>query len=81
MDAEGAVWYADVANKRCVRVREGGEALATAGTERGAFSCALSRGADPRLFVVGQDWGGPGSPGPTGQVVAFPAPAQGAGRP
>ncbi len=25
LDAEGAVWYADVPHKRCVRVREGGE--------------------------------------------------------
>ncbi|CAA9551472.1 MAG: Gluconolactonase, partial [uncultured Thermomicrobiales bacterium] len=29
LDAEGAVWYADVPNKRCVRVREGGEVLQT----------------------------------------------------
>jgi sugar lactone lactonase YvrE len=26
-DAQNAVWYADVLNKRCVRVREGGEVL------------------------------------------------------
>src|SRR5215472_11015930 len=25
LDAEGAVWYGDVPNRRCVRVREGGE--------------------------------------------------------
>jgi sugar lactone lactonase YvrE len=81
VDAEGAVWYADVGNRRCVRVREGGEVLATAGLDRGAFACALSRGADPQLFVVGQAWGGPASPQPSGQVVAFPAPAPGAGRP
>jgi sugar lactone lactonase YvrE len=24
LDADGAVWYGDVPNKRCVRVREGG---------------------------------------------------------
>ena len=81
VDADGAVWYADVGNKRCVRVREGGEVLATVGLDRGAFACALSRGRDPRLFVVGQAWGGPGSAEPTGQVVAFTAPAPGAGRP
>jgi sugar lactone lactonase YvrE len=81
MDAEGAVWYADVASRRCVRVVEGGAVLATADTDRGAFSCALSRGADPRLFVVGQAWGGAGSPEPSGRVVAFPAPAPGAGKP
>ena len=27
LDAEGAVWYADVPNRRCVRVREGGAVL------------------------------------------------------
>jgi hypothetical protein len=81
MDAEGAAWYADVANRHCVRVREGGEVLATVDLDRGAFACALSRGENPRLFVVGQTYGGPPSPQPTGQVVAFPAPAPGAGRP
>jgi sugar lactone lactonase YvrE len=29
LDAEGAVWYADVPGKHCVRVREGGEVLQT----------------------------------------------------
>ena len=81
MDAEGAAWYADVGNQHCVRVAEGGEILATAELDRGAFACALSRGANPRLFVVGQTWGAPGSPQPSGRVVAFPAPAPGAGRP
>jgi sugar lactone lactonase YvrE len=84
VDAEGAVWYADVGNAHCVRVREGGEVLAVAELDRGAFACALSRGEngeDPRLFVVGQTWEGRPTPQPTGQVVAFPAPAPGAGRP
>ena len=84
VDAEGAVWYADVGNAHCVRVREGGEVLAMAELDRGAFACALSRGesgADPRLFVVAQTFDGTPSPQPTGQVVAFSAPAPGAGRP
>ncbi|WP_405818447.1 SMP-30/gluconolactonase/LRE family protein [Streptomyces sp. NBC_01390] len=81
MDVEGAVWYADVGNQHCVRVREGGEVLATVDLDRGAFACALSRGDDPRLFVVGQTWGGPEPRQPDGQVVAFPAPARGAGKP
>jgi sugar lactone lactonase YvrE len=81
MDGEGAVWYADVGNQHCVRMREGGQVLATVDLDRGAFACALSRGQHPRLFVVGQTWGGPGPSEPTGQVVAFPAPAPGAGRP
>jgi sugar lactone lactonase YvrE len=81
VDAEGAVWYADVGNRHCVRVREGGEVLATAAMDRGAFACVLSRGEDPRLYAVGQNYGGPASAEPTGQVVAFPAPAPGAGHP
>jgi sugar lactone lactonase YvrE len=79
VDAEGAIWYADVANRHCVRVREGGEVLATAELDRGAFACALSRGDQPQLYVVGQEYGGPPAAGPTGQVVVFPAPAPGAG--
>ena len=81
VDAEGAVWYADVGNRRCVRVREGGDVLDVVELDRGAFACALSRGDGPRLFVVGQRWGGPEPAQPTGQVVVFPAPAPGAGRP
>jgi len=65
----------------CVRVREGGEVLATVDLDRGAFACALSRGQDPRLFVVGQNYGGPEPAQPSGQIVAFPAPAPGAGEP
>jgi sugar lactone lactonase YvrE len=80
MDAEGALWYADVGNQHCVRVREGGAVMATVDLDRGAFACTLSRGAEPRLYVVGQNWGGPQSE-PSGRVVAFPAPAPGAGKP
>ncbi|WP_199521438.1 SMP-30/gluconolactonase/LRE family protein [Jiangella anatolica] len=81
LDAEGAVWYADVGNRRCVRVREGGEVLATVESDRGAFACTLSRGDDPRLYVVGQHGDGPPPPEPTGRLVSYPAPAPGAGRP
>lgn len=78
LDADGAIWYADVANQRCVRVLEGGEVLGTVELDRGAFACALSRGDDPRLYVVGQHYGGDDSAEPSGQVVSFPAPAPGA---
>jgi sugar lactone lactonase YvrE len=81
LDAEGAVWYADVGNRRCRRVREGGEVVDTVELDRGAFDCTLSRGDQPQLYVVSQQWGGPGSTEPTGQIVVFPAPAPGAGRP
>ncbi len=82
LDATGALWYADVGNRHCVRVREGSERLATVDLDRGAFACALGRSADPTLFVVSQHWGGPDAVGgATGQVVTFPAPAAGAGHP
>ncbi len=82
LDATGALWYADVGNQHCVRVREGGEVLTTVDLDRGAFACALSRGAEPKLFVVGQHWRGADAVGgATGRVVAFPAPAPGAGHP
>lgn len=72
LDAENAVWYADVPNKRCVRVREGGEVLQTIELDRGAFACMLG-GVDGRtLFVTANDWGGPQGmgAGATGQVLA-----------
>jgi sugar lactone lactonase YvrE len=81
VDADGAVWYADVGNRHCVRMREGGEVLATVELDRGAFSCTLSRGEEPKLYVVGQHFGGSEMTEPTGQVVVFPAPATGAGWP
>jgi sugar lactone lactonase YvrE len=82
LDKDGAVWYADVGNRHCVRIREGGVVLATLDLDRGAFACALSRGPDPKLFVVAQEWGGPDAVGgATGRVVVFPAPAAGAGHP
>ena len=33
--------FADVGNRHCVRVREGGEVLATVALDRGAFACML----------------------------------------
>jgi sugar lactone lactonase YvrE len=84
LDAEGAVWYGDVPNKRCVRVREGGDVLQTIELDRGCFACALG-GADRRtLFMMAQEWHGPEGmlQGPrTGQVLSVEAPAPGVGWP
>jgi sugar lactone lactonase YvrE len=84
LDAEGAVWYADVPNKRCVRVREGGEVLQTVELDRGCFACALG-GADRRtLFMMATEWNGPENmfaEPRTGQVLAVEAPAPGVGWP
>jgi len=41
LDAQGAVWYADVPNQRCVCVAEGGTVLQTVRLDRGCFACAL----------------------------------------
>lgn len=48
IDADGAVWYADVPNNRCVRVREGGEVLQTINLDRGCFACMLGARARKR---------------------------------
>jgi sugar lactone lactonase YvrE len=80
LDAENAVWYADVPNKHCVRVRQGGEVLQTIELDRGCFACALG-GPDKRtLFMVAREWNGGASMGSdvrTGQVVITEAPAAG----
>jgi sugar lactone lactonase YvrE len=82
LDADGAVWYADVPHRRCVRVRPGGEVLATVDAGLGCFSCALG-GPDGRtLFIAAARWTGPAgmmSGERTGRVLAVEAPAPGAG--
>lgn len=84
VDAEGAVWYGDVPNQRCVRVREGGAVLQTVQLDRGCFACMLG-GMDGRtLFMVAAEWQGFSNmfdkPG-TGRVLTIRAPAPGAGWP
>jgi sugar lactone lactonase YvrE len=84
LDAEGAAWFADVPNKRCVRVAEGGEVLDVVNVDRGCFACTLG-GIDGRtLFIVAANWAGPGAIGrgeATGVVLTIEAPAPRAGRP
>jgi len=84
LDAEGAVWYADVPNKQCVRVREGGEVLQAIDLDRGCFSCTLG-GVDGRtLFMMATEWvgfAGMGNGPRTGQVVTVEVPTPGVGSP
>jgi sugar lactone lactonase YvrE len=83
-DAENAVWYADVPNKRCVRVREGGQVLETIDLDRGCFACALGGTNGTTLFMLAQDWNGPENmfTGPrSGLVLTTEAPAPRAGWP
>jgi sugar lactone lactonase YvrE len=85
VDAEGAVWYADVPNQWCARVAEGGEVRQVIKLDRGGFACALG-GPDGRtLFVVAARWQGmtgaePVEPG-SGQVLAAAVDVPGAGWP
>jgi len=86
IDAENAVWYADVPNKRCVRVREGGEVLQTVELDRGCFACMLGGEDKRRLFLIAAEWRGMERMSEvarerTGQVLAIKAPAPGAGWP
>jgi sugar lactone lactonase YvrE len=84
-DAEGAVWYADVPGKQCVRVAEGGQVLQVVELDRGGFACALGGPGRSTLFIVAAEWRGMGeaemvTPG-SGQVLAVEVEVPGAGWP
>jgi sugar lactone lactonase YvrE len=84
LDADGAVWFGDVPNRRCVRVREGGEVLQSIPLDRGCFACALGGEDGTTLFMVAAEWGGPAAVDGgerTGMVLSVDAPAPGAGWP
>ena len=84
LDADGAVWFADVPAKRCVRVREGGEILETVDLDRGCFACTLGGTDRSTLFLLSAIFP-PASWGPdaarTGQVVTVDISVAGAGWP
>jgi sugar lactone lactonase YvrE len=83
LDADGAVWYGDVGNQRCVRVAEGGEVLQVIDLDRGCFACVLG-GPDRRtLFMTVNEWGGAEEMGGTreGQVLAVKVDVPGTGWP
>ena len=85
LDAEGAVWYADVPNRHCRRVAEDGQLLDTVEVDRGCFACMLG-GPDGRtLYIVATDWERldwqHGGGERTGQVLTSAAPAPHAGHP
>lgn len=84
IDAENAVWYADVPNKRCMRVREGGEVLRTVSVDRGCFACMLGGAGRKTLFIVAAQWFGMAKMMEgmgTGQLLAADAPHAGVGWP
>ena len=86
IDADNAVWYGDVPNMCCVRVREGGEVLQTIHLDRGCFACTLGGAGNRTLFLIAAEWRGMENipdvaRARTGQVLTIQAPAPGAGWP
>jgi sugar lactone lactonase YvrE len=85
VDAERAVWYAEVPGRRCVRVAEGGAELDVVPLDRGGFACALGGPGGTTLFIAAAQWQGmttvpPVTPG-SGQLLAVEVPVPGAGWP
>lgn len=84
LDADGAVWYGDVPNRCCVRVREGGEVLQTIELDRGCFACMLGGAHASTLFMLAASWHGPtniAEEAGTGRVFAIEAPSPHVGWP
>jgi sugar lactone lactonase YvrE len=86
IDADNAIWYADVGYKRCVRVREGGKVLQTVDLDRGCFACMLGDADKRTLFLIATEWQGMEKMAEvararTGQVLTMAAPAPGVGWP
>ena len=85
VDAENAVWYAEVPGKRCARVAEGGAELQAVPLDRGGFACVLGGQDGTTLFITAAEWGGmtagemvaPAS----GQLLAVSVDVPGAGWP
>jgi sugar lactone lactonase YvrE len=83
LDAEGAVWVADAASARCVRVAEGGTILQEIATTRTCYACMLG-GPDGRtLFMLTAESSLPSIAGArrTGQVETADVLVAHAGRP
>src|SRR5262245_21500597 len=86
IDAENAVWYADVPNKRCARVREGGDVVQSVNLDRGCFACMLGGMDRKTLFMIATEWRGMENIQQvarerTGRVLTIEAPAPGVGWP
>src|SRR5262245_40699557 len=85
IDADNAVWYVEGSNRRCVRVREGGEVLELIDRDRGCFACMLGGEDRKTLFMMAAEWHGVSKMSAegarTGKVLTVKAPVPGAGRP
>jgi sugar lactone lactonase YvrE len=82
LDAEGAVWFAEVPGRRCVRVAEGGGVRQTIESDLACFACMLG-GPDRRtLYVTAASWPEAMTPGSrTGRILCTTVDVPGAGWP
>lgn len=55
IDREGAIWVADAASNRCVRVNEAGEITDTVTTQQRCYACALGGAEGRTLFLCTAD--------------------------
>ena len=75
---DGTVWLADVGQRCCVRVAEGGELLDRVDLPQPAFDCVVGDlGSGPTLFVAvntfgDQEGGGEQTAEPAGRILAIP---------
>jgi sugar lactone lactonase YvrE len=85
VDAQNAVWYADVPHQQCVRVTEGGAVRQVVHLDRGGFACALGGPDRQTLFIVAAKWLGMSEADlvtpASGQVLALEVDVPGAGWP
>lgn len=61
VDADGAIWYASVPGRHCVRVAEGGRVLETIAADRGCFACMLGDDDGRTLYVVANHYSSAGA--------------------
>lgn len=83
LDAEGCVWVADPRGNAVVRVREGGEIVATVSTgDRGAYACMLGGPTGTVLHVLTNSGSGPEAASRRdGRIEVLDVGVAGAGRP
>lgn len=68
---DGDIWFADVPNRRCVLVREGGDIVDSVQLPHGCFACVLGGPGLSTLFVMTADWPSAMDPAsaPTGAIM------------
>jgi sugar lactone lactonase YvrE len=82
VDKDGAIWYADVPNSYCRRVKEGGQVLDEVPLDRGAFSCVLGGPSRQTLMITAAKWFGMDRMADiagTGQILTLPVSVAGSG--